>query len=66
MEIKINGKSEEIEQQTNLLELVNQRGLESNKIVIEHNATIVSKEKWGATLVSEKDSIEIISFVGGG
>jgi len=66
MQIKINGKSENIEQQINLLELVNQRGLKSDKIVVEHNEVIVPKEQWATTLLSEKDAIEIISFVGGG
>jgi sulfur carrier protein len=35
-------------------------------IVIEKNLEIVPKENFAQTLLKEGDSIEIISFVGGG
>ena len=66
MEIRINGKKEDLKQALNLLELVKQKGFDSKKIVIEYNASVLPKEKWATTLLNEKDVIEIISFVGGG
>ncbi len=66
MFIKINGKKEEVKPKTNLNELVASMKLCAEKIVIEHNFRIVSKEKWEQVLLKESDNIEIVSFVGGG
>ncbi len=66
MLIKINGKENEINAATNLFELVADRGLNQDAIVIEHNFEIIPKEKWEAIILKEEDNIEIVSFVGGG
>jgi len=66
MKIKINGKEEEIENKSTLLELVKNRRLIPEKIVVEHNMKIISKENLSDVIVNEDDSIEIVSFVGGG
>jgi thiamine biosynthesis protein ThiS len=35
-------------------------------IVVEHNLNITSKADWQKIALKEDDSIEIVSFVGGG
>ena len=66
MNIKINGKSEAVKTALNLNELVLAKGLIPEHIVVEHNYNIVGKEEWGNIILNENDSLEIISFVGGG
>lgn len=66
MVIKINGRNESVDKPVNLMELVSAKGLVPENIVIEHNLKIVSKDEWQKTALKENDSIEIISFVGGG
>lgn len=66
MEIKINGKAETAGVSANLLELVVSRGLCPEKIVVEHNLVVLAKERWQETALRENDTVEIISFVGGG
>ena len=66
MILKINGKEEKVEPATNLTALVEARGLRPERIVVEHNLQIVPREKWTEVTLAENDSLEIISFVGGG
>ncbi|MCX5711088.1 MAG: sulfur carrier protein ThiS [Candidatus Omnitrophica bacterium] len=66
MKIKINGKNEDIEKRLNLDQLILEKGLCAERIVVEHNLRIVPKEEWKRVILHELDNIEIVSFVGGG
>jgi sulfur carrier protein len=66
MKIKINGKDETVNGKKSIAELVSDRKLVPEHIVVEHNLRIVSKDQWHKTCLEENDSIEIVSFVGGG
>lgn len=66
MIIKINGKKETIGTPVNLIELVLDKGLVPDHIVIEHNFRIAPKDEWPDIRLKENDNIEIVSFVGGG
>ncbi len=66
MIIKINGKDEVIETKINLAELITNKKLSPERIVIEHNLRVTRKEEWGKINLNEGDNIEIISFMGGG
>jgi thiamine biosynthesis protein ThiS len=46
--------------------LVAQRGLDQNKVVVEHNLAVVPKEEWPKLVLADGDKLEIVSFVGGG
>ncbi|EXE88952.1 thiamine biosynthesis protein ThiS [Acinetobacter baumannii 532279] len=50
----------------NLLELVEQFGLDKKRFAIEHNSRIITKSRLEETTLSEYDRIEIINAVGGG
>lgn len=66
MKIKINGKDESVIEAGNISELISRKGLSPANIVVEHNLRILPQEEWDAAALKENDSIEIISFVGGG
>lgn len=66
MVIRINGKKETVGKPVNLAELVYEKGLVPEHIVVEHNMRIVSKDEWSEIRLQENDNIEIVSFVGGG
>jgi len=66
MFIKINGVKQEIEDKFNLAELIRIKGLSCNQIVVEHNQRILAKEAWREITLNENDTLEIVSFVGGG
>jgi sulfur carrier protein len=64
--VRVNGKKEEIDAKCALVEFIEKRNLHPDKIVVERNFEIVPKEKWHEVVIEAEDSIEIISFVGGG
>jgi len=66
MNIKINGKDMLVKKNITLFDLVIEQNLNKEKVVIEHNGEIVDKEKLVDVRLFESDSLEIISFVGGG
>ena len=67
MRIRVNGMEEEIsEEMMTLQELVINRGLSLKQVVVEVNLRIISREQWPQITLQDADSIEIVSFVGGG
>lgn len=66
MLIKLNGKPEEVRVNSNLSELILAKGIRAENVVIEHNLRIVPKEEWLDSPLRENDTVEIVSFVGGG
>lgn len=66
MKIKINGKHEDIGKKFNLAQLILEKGLCAERIVVEYNLRIVPKDEWERINLCELDNVEIVSFVGGG
>lgn len=66
MKVFINGETKEISRQLNLLELIKEFSLPSERIAIELNKQVVRKKDWENILLNEADRIEVVHFVGGG
>ena len=66
MIITVNGKPEEIKIQSNLAQLILSKGLRADNFVIEHNLRIVPRHQWQDIFLAQNDTVEIVSFVGGG
>jgi thiamine biosynthesis protein ThiS len=66
VKVVINGESKEITKQFNLLELLKEFSLPSERVAIELNREVVRRKDWEAILVNDADKIEIVHFVGGG
>ncbi|TCP69732.1 sulfur carrier protein ThiS [Baia soyae] len=47
-------------------QLLIQLSLEKKRLIIEHNGTVILPEQYKDTLLSDRDRIEMIHFVGGG
>ncbi|HEY8805663.1 MAG TPA: sulfur carrier protein ThiS, partial [Clostridium sp.] len=60
------GDSLNLQLGTSILALIETKGLKPEKIVIEYNLNILSKEEWENTIIKVNDEIEILSFVVGG
>ena len=66
IEIKLNGETKTIESEVTLDKLLDLFSLPRQRVAIELNRSVVSRNNWNATSVSEGDVIEVIHFVGGG
>ena len=66
MEIVVNGKKELLDAEITLSEFLQRKKLAPDTVVVEHNLAVVSNDKYDATLIKDKDRLEILRFVGGG
>ncbi|WP_315113342.1 sulfur carrier protein ThiS [Clostridium intestinale] len=64
--MQVNGKEYTLKESRSLVELLRELKVDPNRIVVEINYEIVNREDIEGRLLNEDDSIEIISFMGGG
>ena len=66
IKIKINGKSNLINDKTKLSVLVKNLKVPLRKVAIELNKEIMNKKKLNKIYLEKNDKIEIVHFIGGG
>jgi len=66
MRARINGEDLSIASTMSVAALIAQRNLRSETVVVEYNGVILTRDKWDAIVLKENDTLEILSFVGGG
>ncbi len=66
IKIKVNGKVRTIQDKTNLSKLVKILKIPIKKVAIELNQEIIDKKKLNKIMLRNKDSVEIVHFIGGG
>ncbi len=63
--LKINGCEKDASGQT-LADYLHKSGYDCARIAVEINLSIVPKSRYAETILRDGDSVEIVSFVGGG
>jgi len=66
MELFINGEAAHAPYGLTVLELLEQRDLKAQEVVVERNLVLVPKDAFAVTVLQAGDSVEILHFVGGG
>ncbi len=66
MQVTLNGKLQNLNQKLSLLELLKEKKLDKQRVVVELNLKIIAQKDLGNTIIQEGDAIEIIKFMGGG
>ena len=64
--VRVNGNEISGESSRTINDLLLSFGLNENRVVVELNGNIVSKEDYRNVNLNYDDTIEVISFVGGG
>jgi len=64
--LQINGESREFADGLTLATLVAQLGSKPDRVAVELNLEIISRDKWQDTILRNGDRLEIVHFVGGG
>lgn len=49
-----------------LAEYLKSENYDEKRVAVERNGEIVSKSKYGETFLEDGDTLEVVSFVGGG
>lgn len=66
MQVVVNGELRTLEENASLDALLEQLSLAPRRVAVEVNRELVPRADYPATELQEGDSIEIVTFVGGG
>jgi thiamine biosynthesis protein ThiS len=64
--IRLNGDPHEIAGPISLQQLLADLNIDPRIVAVEHNLTIVRRDRQAEVMVGEGDEVEIVKFVGGG
>lgn len=64
--VKVNGKVESVNSPKTLYDLLNDKALNPERVVVEVNNTIIKRDQFREYILQDGDSLEILRFVGGG
>ena len=64
--IQLNGKNISLKKNISISQLLKKYKLNEQKIAIELNREIISKQKYNKIILKDKDNVEIVYFIGGG
>jgi sulfur carrier protein len=64
--IQLNGSSYEVNNGTNLNQLLNKLKIQTKKVAIEVNGEIIERKKYMSLVLNTDDKVEIVHFIGGG
>ena len=69
MKLQINGDQRDFGETPDpftLAALVETLGMKADRVAVELNREIVSRDRWAQTALNEGDKLEVVHFVGGG
>ena len=66
MQVRLNGEIRDIPDGTTVAGLLGQLGVKAQRVAVEVNESVVTKDRYEAQRLAPGDSIEIVAFVGGG
>lgn len=64
--MKVNGEVKLLETESSLSDYLTKEGYQISRIAVERNGKIVPKGEYANVILSDADTLEIVSFVGGG
>jgi sulfur carrier protein len=66
LKIRVNGDPLELEGALTILQLLERLSIDPRLVAVEHNLTILKRDRYASATIAEGDQIEIVKFVGGG
>ncbi len=66
MTITLNGERHELSQPMTIDALLASLDIDARRVAVEHNLSILKRQRFPEVVVGEGDRIEIVNFVGGG
>ena len=66
MQVRLNGELREIPDGLTVAGLLAHLGVKAQRVAVEVNETVVTKDRYESHRIGSGDSVEIVAFVGGG
>lgn len=64
--MRVNGKEQTLDVPMNLQDFLSQAGFNVQRVVVESNGAIITREHFADTMLHNDDRLEVVQFVGGG
>ena len=66
IDIVLNGQRKTVDHDPTLASLLRELGLDPRTVAVERNLEIVPRARYDTTVLCEGDTLEVVTFVGGG
>jgi sulfur carrier protein len=66
MQVRLNGELRDIPDGLTVAGLLGHLGVKAQRVAVEVNETVVTKDRYETRKIAPGDSVEIVAFVGGG
>ncbi len=66
MRLRVNGETETYPDGITVRELLDSMGISNRPVAVELNRKVIPRDKLGEKTLREDDTLEIVTFVGGG
>ncbi len=66
MKIRLNGDPHDLDAELTILQLLERLAIDPRLVAVEHNLTIIKRDRYATATIREGDEVEIVNFVGGG
>jgi sulfur carrier protein len=66
MQLRLNGEIREVPEDITVAKLLTHLGVKAQRVAVEVNETVVTKDRYDAHALKSGDAVEIVAFVGGG
>lgn len=64
--MRVNGKDVPLAEPMDLRSYLMQAGFNVQRVVVERNGAIITRDHFAETMLADGDKLEIVQFVGGG
>ena len=66
IQVSVNGETLRVPSGSTVADVLHQLSLDRARVAVEHNRRVVPKAEHGSVHLNHGDSVEIVTFVGGG
>jgi thiamine biosynthesis protein ThiS len=66
VKIRLNGEPADVPDAITIEALLARLGIDPRRVAVEHNLTIIKRDRQAAAVIHDGDEVEIVNFVGGG
>jgi sulfur carrier protein len=66
LQIILNGEAFTVDAPLTISELLARLNIDPRIVAVEHNVTVIKRDRYGTTTINDGDEIEVVNFVGGG